>query len=397
MFKKTATIIIFLITPFILFCQSANIEKEIHQYKESKPVMIDKARTMLLDMFSKGDLVKVKEIKDFLLSAEDEKFNSFFLAEYWFILYWTQDYNELCLSLQSLDSAKIERYKQRTWPKQDSLYTRLYRASMENELFLKQLINESDADKECREIAALTLDKLLIESRNTPYAQDSINEKADNILNNSETKRYNDYIKKHIRYRLIAKNWSGSVEFFTGYGIITGELSNTYDNFLPIGAGFGIGYRNLELSVRAINGNHKIKRDLGYSTGIYTKNSKVRIFIPEMTLGYSILNNNYLKISPFGGIGLSDISVTTDQTDEIPELKELSTGYSPMYVAGLNIEVKFGPKKLPEFMPKTNYSYLNIRYNYGMPQLEKKHAGMNGNFHYFTIGYGTMSRGTRRQ
>ncbi|HQN94108.1 MAG TPA: hypothetical protein PLQ09_08310, partial [Prolixibacteraceae bacterium] len=162
--------------------------------------MIDKARTMLLDMFSKGDLAKVKEIKDFLINAEDEKFNSFFLAEYWFILCWTQEYNELCLSLQNLDSAKIERYKQRSWPKQDSLYTRLYRASMENELFLKQLINESDADKECREIAALTLDKLLIESKNNPYAQDSINEKADNFLNNSESKRYNDYIKKHIRY-----------------------------------------------------------------------------------------------------------------------------------------------------------------------------------------------------
>ena len=114
MFKKASTIIIFLFIPFVSFCQSANIEKEIHQYKESKPVMIDKARTMLLDMFSKGDLAKVKEIKDFLINAEDEKFNSFFLAEYWFILYWTQEYNELCLSLQNLDSAKIERYKQRS-------------------------------------------------------------------------------------------------------------------------------------------------------------------------------------------------------------------------------------------------------------------------------------------
>ncbi len=397
MFKKASTIIIFLFIPFVSFCQSANIEKEIHQYKESKPVMIDKARTMLLDMFSKGDLAKVKEIKDFLINAEDEKFNSFFLAEYWFILYWTQEYNELCLSLQNLDSAKIERYKQRSWPKQDSLYTRLYRASMENELFLKQLINESDADKECREIAALTLDKLLIESKNNPYAQDSINEKADNFLNNSESKRYNDYIKKHIRYKLIAKNWSASVEFFSGYGMLTGELSNTYRNFLPIGVGIGIGYKNADLSIRALNGNHKTNKDLTYSTGIYTKGSKVRIFIPEITLGYSILNNNYLKISPFGGIGLSDIRATTDQTDKVPELKELSTGYPAMYVAGLNIEVKFGPKKMPEFMPKTNYSYLNVRYSYGMPQFEKKYAGMHGNFHYITIGHGSMSRGTHRQ
>ena len=64
---------------------------------------------------------------------------------------------------------------------------------------------------------------------------------------------------------------------------------------------------------------------------------------------------------------------------------------------GINLDIKFGPKIVPEYSPKASYGFVRVRYGYTMPQFAKNYAGMAGNMHYITIGFGGLGRALKRE
>ena len=88
-----------------LFGQNDSLKNEILDYSNTKTELISKGRTLLLDKFLEGDYSKVKEIKNYLINdVENDDYLVLYPAEYWMILYWTQEYKELLNSIQNLDS-----------------------------------------------------------------------------------------------------------------------------------------------------------------------------------------------------------------------------------------------------------------------------------------------------
>lgn len=397
MIKGFQFTLILLLFSNCLYSQIDSIKSQILDYEDSKSTIISKGRKLLLDKFIEGDLMKVKDIKDYLIKTEDENYFAFYPAEYWFVLYWTKDYLELAESIQSFDSAKVASYNIRIRPLNDMLYDKLKEKAFNNEALIKEQIQVSDLDSETKQILSLNFDWLLFENRNNIYAQDSLNERADNFLETYSQSRFTDFTKTYIRYKLVPKNWGMTFEFFSGYSIYTGNLSDNYTNNVPIGVAFDICYKNFELYLRDYIGFNKTKKDFNYSLGTWKKGSRTMVFLPEASLGYVAYNDNRFKISSFAGIGSMDISPTTKDKEETPELKEVSLEFTTTYIIGINFDIKFGPKHTPKYSPKTSYGFMRIRYGYSIPKFEKKYDGMTGNMHYITIGFGGMARGLKRE
>jgi hypothetical protein len=389
--------LILLIFSNCLYSQVDSIKSQILDYEDSKSTIISKGRKLLLDKFIEGDLMKVKEIKDYLIKTEDDNYFAFYPAEYWFVLYWTKDYSELAESIQRFDSAKVASYNTRIRPLNDMLYNKLKEKAFNNETQIKEQIQVSDLDYETKQILNLNFDWLLLENRKNIYAQDSLNERADNFLKTYVQSRFEDFTKTYIRYKLVPKDWGMTFEFFSGYSIYTGNLSDNYTNNVPLGVAFDICYKNFELYLRDYIGFNKTKKDFNYSLGIWEKGSRTMVFLPEASLGYVAYNDNRFKLSPFAGIGSMDISPTTKDKEKTPELKEVSLEFTTTYIIGINFDIKFGPKHTPKYIPKTSYGFMRIRYGYSIPRFEKKYDGMFGNMHYITIGFGGMARGLKRE
>lgn len=389
--------LILLILSNCLYSQVDSIKSQILNYEDSKSAIISKGRKLLLDKFIEGDLMKVKDIKDYLIKTEDDNYFAFYPAEYWFVLYWTKDYSELAKSIQSFDSAKVASYNTRIRPLNDMLYDKLKEKSFNNETQIKEQLQISDLDYETKQILSLNFDWLLLENRKNIYAQDSLNERADNFLKTNTQSRFEGFTKKYIKYKLVPKNWGMTFEFFSGYSIYTGNLSENYTNNVPVGVAFDICYKNYELYLRDYIGFNKTKKDFNYSLGTWEKGSRTMVFLPEASLGYVAYNDNRFKLSPFAGIGSMDISPTTKDKEETPELKEVSLEFTTTYIIGINFDIKFGPKHTTKYSPKTSYGFMRIRYGYSIPRFEKKYDGMTGNMHYITIGFGGMARGLKRE
>lgn len=389
--------LILLILSNCLYSQVDSIKSQILDYEDSKSTIISKGRKLLLDKFIEGDLMKVKDIKDYLIKNEDDNYFAFYPAEYWFVLYWTKDYSELTESLQSFDSTKVASYNTRIRPSNDMLYNKLKEKTIKNETQLKEQIQVSDLDSETKQILSLNIDWLLLENSKNIYAQDSLNERADNFLETYAQSKFDDFTKTYIRYKQVPKDWGMTFEFFSGYSIYTGNLSDNYTNNIPVGVAFDVCYKNFELYLRDYIGFNKTKKDFNYSLGTWEKGSRTMVFLPEASLGYVAYNDNRFKLSPFAGIGSMDISPTTKDKEETPELKEVSLEFTTTYILGINFDIKFGPKHTPKYSPKTSYGFMRIRYGYSIPRFEKKYDGMTGNMHYITIGFGGMARGLKRE
>jgi hypothetical protein len=397
MIRKLQIILILLILSNYLFSQVDSIESQILNYEDSKSTIISKGRKMLLDKFIEGDLQKVREIKDYLVKTEDENYIALYPAEYWFILYWTRDYSELAEDIQSFDSARIASYNERIRPLHDLLYDKLREKSFEEELHIKKKIQNSEVNPETKQILILNLDWLLLENRQDIFARDSLNNQADEFLETFASSEYEQFTRDFIRYKQVPGAWGFAFEFFSGYSMYSGNLKENYTNNIPIGVAFDVCYKNFELYLRDYIGFNKTKKDFDYSLGVWEKGSRTMVFLPEASIGYVTYNDNRFKISPFAGIGAMDVSPPSKDTEETPELKEVSLEFTTTYMLGINLDIKFGPKNVPDHSPKTSYGFMRIRYGYTMPKFEKKYVGMAGNMHYFTIGFGGMGRGLKRE
>jgi hypothetical protein len=66
-------------------------------------------------------------------------------------------------------------------------------------------------------------------------------------------------------------------------------------------------------------------------------------------------------------------------------------------MAGVNIDIKFGPSRNPDWKAKSSYGFKRIRYAYNAPQYTRKYTGASGKMHYITIGFGGFARGVERK
>ena len=114
---------------------------------------------------------------------------------------------------------------------------------------------------------------------------------------------------------------------------------------------------------------------------------------PEVSFGYAALVRDRFKLAPYAGIGGIGIYPPTKKTDSIPELKEISMSAFTCNF-GINFDVKLG-KKGYSFRPETSYWFLRIRYGFCL--VLKRNEGILDNIHYITIGFGTLSRGVKRE
>ena len=349
---------------------------------------------MPLDKFLENDIEKVKEIKNYLIEKADTKnYIVFYTVEYWLILYWTNEYEELSKSIKEFNSDVLESYKTQIRPPHDMLSTKLKLKSSENASSLIDMMQDANIDTETKEILVLNFETII---KNDLYQyQDTLNTKADEFLKTYQNTEYKKFVKEFIKYTLVERQGGAAVDICSGYGIFTKKLKDNYtNNIIPIGLGLDVCYQRLELYLRAYIGISTTKKDFEYSTGIFKKGSQTNVYLYEASLGYAILNNDRIKISPFAGIGGIEICAPENDLKKKPELEELSISTFNCMM-GVNLDIKLG-KRQYLFYPKSDYTFLRIRYAYNTPKFRKKHD-ISGNMHYITVGIGWFGRGVKRK
>lgn len=392
--------VLFLFFSALLPAQETDLEKEIMQYSESKSDIISKGRRLLIDKFLEGDIEKVQEIKNYLMNeVEDDYYTALYPAELWMIMYWTGEYQPLIKSVTQMDQEALAVYSRKLSPSRDMLYNKLVERSWENLEMLENKILASSMETVQKDFLLLHLNYMVSGEPLMKLSQEEVNKMADLYLETHPNSPYEDYIRNNIRYHFVPNNWAVGMEFFSGYMHLTGGLSEQYKNSAILGFDFDVEFKKLILYLRGSVGISSLKKDREFSTGYWEKGSTANIGLLEVSMGYALIENNKIKMSPFVGIGGAEVSAPQVDIDEYPELKQAKVGMSTAYTVGLNLDFKLGwdaSSHLLYNVPQDkSYWFIRVRYGYTMPQLNE--VGHNGNIHHITIGIGGLHRGMKRE
>ncbi|MDR0518205.1 MAG: hypothetical protein LBH25_14315 [Fibromonadaceae bacterium] len=374
---------------FMIIDQSDSVGMKIfNQSKHEKSEIIAKGRSLLLEKFLNNELNEVKEIKDYLKNIEKEYYSVFYDTEYWLILYWTNEYDELLNSVKTLKSQND--YK-RWYLLNSSLELKLKEKSSLNAQNILNQIQNASIGTEARDFLQLNF-KAIVSGTKGAF-QDSLNILANDFLKTYPETEYKAYIKKNIIFEYIPSNWGFGSKFFSGYCILTGELNNSYTNYIPLGVAFDIYYKRFEFSMQAYFNSikSKTKKDFSYSKGVYKKDEGMQTLIDEVSLGYNIIDYDSFKISPFFGIARTTIEPT--EINEIEELKEISIN-ALAYTTGLNLSVRIYDPFVEAKVKTSGGVFLRLRYEYVMPNLSRKYD-ISGGMHFITIGVSVFAKDSK--
>ncbi|QCR21429.1 hypothetical protein [Pontibacter sp. SGAir0037] len=399
MTKKLLVLIPLFFISLSTFAQTDSLRNEILNYQESKAGMIDKGRRLLLEKFLAGDQEKVREVLQYLVTyEEDADYVAFYPLEKWLLYYWTEQYPLVLQDMLMADSILVSVSRTRIRPRQDVLAEKLLSYLMGKQAEAKLKIQLSDLTDAEKNVLILNLDYLLSDTEQTPDVQEDLNRQAEQYLAAFPDSKYNPYVKSYIRFAFKPSTWGFAFEFFSGYGSFTENLETNFNNSIPMGIAFDIFYNRWGLYLRNYIGFSKTKNALPFPDAIWSDGAQARVFLPEASLGYAVLDNRYVKLAPFAGISSMHISPTAHDIEQIPEYKDVGLSFTTTYTAGLSLDLKLG--KTTAVMRHANgeesYWFARIRYSYNQPQFNWKYTGYNGNFHSITIGIGGFGRVLKR-
>ncbi len=383
-------IVFFSLLTNITFSQVDSIQQVIINQPTSKTELISKGRALLLEKFLNANINEVKKIKDYLINeVENDDYVSFYPVEYWTLLYWTKEYNDLLNRISNYDSINIANFRKKIKPQFDYLLPKVKEKSRDSLDRLLKDIQASNRDELDKDFLELNLYMLLIPYENQEKHQDSLNIMSDHFLQKHKNSKYENFTRKYIRHKRIDSKWGFSYEFYTGYGAFTGELTNSFKNNIPFGVAFDVSYGKFNLYLRNYIGSSHTKVDIPYNTGIWKKDSQVRVFFPEASLGYILVDNNSLKVAPFFGISGTIIAPTEHDTDLYAGLDDAERS-TIGYTTGINLDIKLKKRKT-KF--ENSFSFLRIRYAYTHNYFDA--SSYMGNMHSITLGFGQFARFTK--
>jgi hypothetical protein len=379
-----------LLLPLICLAQT-DVSREILQHKPTPLEIIIKGRTYVAEELIAGNKQKTKELFLYLVGQEDSmEVFPFYSGEKMLIYYWLGDFDNVLKIINGGDSLLYNKIK----PPADGVankliqYARLRRDSIRQSIDKVLII-----DLQTKAFLKLKYDDLII-GEFSDITQDSLNKDADAFLSKYPNSRYENYIRSRIRFVYKLSNWGLGFEFFSGYAILTKDLTHYFSNPIPIGVAFDIQYKNISVSLRDYLGITQTINPVPFPKGVWPKGETSIAFIPEISFGYIVLDNTHFKCAPFVGLAGTDISPNSQDK----EYEGLGLSFTRTYTVGTCFDWKFQtPKKT------ANNGYKNpgvwmarIRYAYSLPQFDQKYSGFSGNIHNITIGISGFTRPYKR-
>lgn len=380
----------------LLYAQQVDsLRDEILRYEEPKYEIIGKGRKMLFDKFVKADTNKVRELINYLKQQDDSVYMALHISELWMLSYWMGSYeqvNRLALDYEK-DFEKPER--DRIYPPPDAFYNRVREELRKQRIEIKQRIQSSPLSLTDKDFSKIFFDFVVSGDDYPDIKRDTLNREADEFLFYNAHSRYDDIVRKRIRFVVVPSVWGYGFEFFSGYGAFTNKLEDNFRDCVPFGVAFDIFYGNLGLYLRDFIGFGSTRHDVQFPSGIWAGGAQTRVFLPEASLGYSIFENHVFKIAPFAGVAWMHVTPTDADKEKHKEYENVGIGYSTSPAIGITTDIKLGSSGTPIVSSRGEQSFwfLRIRYAYTMPRFESPFTGA---MHYLTIGFGGFGRTLHR-
>ncbi len=401
---KNAILCLFLIAFAInVVAQTDSIKNQILNYENNETEVISKARRLLIDRLEANDYQKVKEIKDYLKhEVDNQNYLALYIPEYWFILYWTQEFEELLDNIKQtgyqINAKQSSSMNHLIRPTQDDLFVRLKDKSGREKHILDLIIENASLTDEKREFLQLHLNYCLLGSEHQIISQETINNQSENFLLKYPSSAYNPFIKKVIIYKEKVSDFGWGYDLSIGYGGFEGGIAESFSEYFVLGMSFDFMYHNFDLNLGFSIGSSQLKKDIEYETVVWSKEKKGDVIVPSASLGYNVLSKKRINLTPFVGVSGIYISPQWEDMQNYTLLENVELNSDVSWNVGISLNFYSKVFKTPRYLKKMSLiqGVLRLKYTYFHSGFKKEYYGLDGAMHQATIAFGGLTRRVKR-
>ena len=292
------------------------------------------------------------------------------------------------------DSTYYPPVKHKILPQHDSLgyilvnYVRQYLPVVNAE------IDKSSLKQDKIDLLKLFLRFCIFDFKNPVIYQDTLIVYAKKFIQDNPESRFNSFIKNNILFNIIPSKFGLSFDIALGVGNYTKSLSNYFGQNGFATLGIELSYKRLDLAFRYNGGSSIVQKEFTVDNVIWQEKIHPDVMLPELSLGYNILELKHFRIIPYGGVSFLKLTPSDKDKKLIPDLNDTRIKM-PMYMMGLTIDFKY---KLHHFdsyygSNNNNFGLIRLRYAFGFPSDD--YNGNLGYMNYLTIGWGVSLKGVQ--
>lgn len=361
--KKTFIAFVLL---FVMAAPSfAQIEEEIANY-QPKLELMQKARGLMIEELKKGDFAKVKEIKDYTLTLEDEVSIPFSRTELWTILVLTNEFDALGKEIAELNRDNY--YSRKSFLLTDVLPVVLRETMEAHETELRNQLKHATVEEETKNVLRMALDWLLegekvskeIYNKATAHLSVYPNSMHEYFVRNilfegySEPNGSSDW--QGCPTFVHNASWSLGLKASLGGGCFTGDLSELYKAFGCINGEISLGYRRFSIDGGIGFMGIWTSNDIVGNNGILEKGKTLGAYVPHGDFGFYVIQKSSFRMKPYFGVGgmlfrHPNVPNKTDFSDL--DFNALT------YYGGLDFDFKI-------YEQYNGYNVVNVNYVFGI-------------------------------
>ena len=394
-----------LVLPFFFFVNlmiaqndSLTIQYEVINYQSPKPIIISKARNLIMDSFITEDLYKVKKAFTYLtVEVEDKYYKPFYANEKWIIALWIGEYKLMLEEIIHYDSIYLNKSSLFLYPMKDLLYMKLLEATAEKKDLLFAEIDGSDLKLIDKEFLKLWVNNLLLSLRDEKLMDaEAVKDKLDRYLLHFPLSPYIKYIKEYIKKEYIKGKSSLGYHLNFGYGWYQEPLSQYFRDFADIELGLEMTMSKFYLSMFFSVGGSELKQQIPYPENDWLKGEYSENYRAGIRPGY-VFELGKTTFVPFVSAGLTEILPADKDIRSNAIYQEFGTGLGFSTGGGLMLKIVISDTEYVNFY-RMRYEkvkwLLNIstEYNYNFYPDER----FSGGTIIFNVGLSFLFDGSYR-
>ncbi len=375
--------------------RSKDLEHEILTTYDTELELLSKGRKLILTKINQDSLQKAAEIADYL----DARFQSTQIIPFWrsereIISLWTRKFDFL-LNTENLGPPQKEvGYHQKIVPPRDLLALELQQKAVREKTKLRAGILSSHLAEDEKQFLDLLVATWVVDKSNQKKAQDSLNTLSDRFLFEHPRSRFTQFVKQHIRFVYKPSTWSYGFDLSFAYTGISGNISQYFSDAGALAIGFDISYKHFIFYPRFTMGiANKIKKSFEHPIGVtWNKDLRVQIFIPELTAGYMLVENNFIRIAPFAGV--CGVLIEPPENEKSRTNSRVKLNSDASLISGVNFDLRVGKMVNPFFFSYNEKSDWTMKFRIAF--INNSYSGTNtafsGSSMYISIGIGGIGR-----
>ncbi|MDO7848048.1 hypothetical protein Q5H92_16910 [Hymenobacter sp. M29] len=206
--------------------------------------------------------------------------------------------------------------------------------------------------------------------------------------------------KWYVRYEFVPSPFTVGGEFFLGGTFFQGELSEAFTNTVRLGMGGEASWQRYLLYARLTTGDLRPRATYTFGQAVWEPEQSLNYSQVELSAGYCVLENKWLRLTPFAGASLLWFAPATVNNQPVRPEADYRLWFARPLTAGLNLEIKLDKDREHRFgrgpLSDSNWT-LRLRSGWRQAQAQQGPPTAGG-VYYVEAGLGIFVRmaGTRR-